>query len=159
MSLSTAPQLCGPSTQPCTGNTNFYTVGTSNNFINSTISYPAVYGNFYWGGKTQILFTAAELNALGVSGGSINEIGFEVAQVNSPSAYNNFQISMGCTNANQITTMQTGLTQVYGPQSVNINTGWNNYTLTQPYDWDGVSNLVVEVCFNNSSFGDTSTNS
>jgi hypothetical protein len=31
--------------------------------------------------------------------------------------------------------------------------GWNDFQFTTAYEWDGISNLIVEVCFNNLNNG------
>ena len=43
-----------------------------------------------------------------------------------------------------------------GTYTVN-GTGWQEINLTSPIQWDGTSNLLVEVCFNNSSYTTSST--
>ncbi|MBM3935763.1 MAG: hypothetical protein FJ343_01280, partial [Sphingomonadales bacterium] len=45
---------------------------------NTPISYPAPYGNWYWGAKHQMMVRATELNALGIAGGTMNSLAFFV---------------------------------------------------------------------------------
>ncbi|MCD4745874.1 MAG: fibronectin type III domain-containing protein, partial [Bacteroidales bacterium] len=35
--------------------------------------------------------------------------------------------------------------------------GWNVITLTTPFNWDGTSNLLIKVCFDNTSYSSNST--
>src|SRR5690606_34590907 len=74
------------------------------------------YGNY----KHQMLVTAAELNALGVTAGTINSIGFDVASVGStPGVFNNFNIKLIPTSATALTTtFAAGGTDVYSAASV-----------------------------------------
>ena len=56
---------------------------------------------------------------------------------------------MGCTNQNSISSWQSGLTTVFNSQNVTVNLGWNDFVFNTAYEWDGVSNLIIEVCFDN----------
>lgn len=143
------PATCGPSvTIACTAPATTIDVGT-NDGANTATTYPAPYGNWFRNARHQMLFTAAELNAMGFVGGKITEVSWEITQLNGTTTYNSYQIYMGCTQTTDLTQFETGLTQVFAPQNVNITTGWNTHVLTTAYEWDGISNLVVEVCYDN----------
>lgn len=143
------PATCGPSlTTACAAPSSQQTIGSATG-ANTTTSWPAPYGNWYRNARHQFLFTAAELNAMGFIGGKITELSWEVTAINGTSTYNAYQIYMGCTGTTQLTSWESGLTQVMAPQNITISTGWNTQTLTTAYEWDGVSNLVIEVCYNN----------
>lgn len=143
------PATCGASASTvCSGASTPRIVGTSSG-ANTSTSFPAPYGNYYRNAKHQFLYTAAELNALGFVGGKITQIGWEVTAINGTTSYNSYTIKMKCTNITNITTWQTGLTQVFNPKTVNIITGYNMHTFDTAYEWDGISNLVVEVCYDN----------
>ena len=60
---------------------------------------------------------------------------------------------MGCTNQNSINSWQSGLSTVFSSQTVTASLGWNDFQFTTAYEWDGISNLIVEVCFNNLNSG------
>lgn len=143
------PANCGPSlTGGCNGPTSQITQGNQTG-ANTQYTYPAPYGNWYANEKHQFLFTAAELQASGFIGGKISQIGWQITQLGGLITYPGYTIKMGCTNATQLTTnFITGLTTVYGPQNTTVAMGWNMHTLTTPYEWDGISNLVVEICYN-----------
>ncbi len=132
------------------------TIGTGTN-VNSNTTYPAPYGNWYTGDKEQMLITAAELSAAGVSGGGITALAFNVATANGV-ALTGFTIKMGNTSVSSLTsTFITGLTTVYAPTAYTETAGWNTHTLTTPFTWDGVSNLVIETCFDKYSGGSNYT--
>lgn len=145
------PAVCGPSsTTSCSGGS-LQTLGNSNG-SNTSTTWPAPFGNYYKNAKHQFLYTASELQAMGFTGGKINRIGFEVSSMNnSTSNYNAYSVKMGCTGSNALTNWETGLTQVFGPQNITINTGWNDLVFSTAYEWDGTSNLVIEICYNNIS--------
>jgi gliding motility-associated-like protein len=155
---STIPTVCGTTTTPCAGPTMMGTVGTGT-ASNSATGYPAVFGNFYWGARHQMLYTAAELTAMGFIGGKITSIAFNISSLNaSVIQYNNFEIRMKCTNATSLTNWESGLSVVYPAQNHNVAVGWNTFQLANIYEWDGVSNLIVETCFNNSAWDDNCSN-
>ena len=54
-----------------------FTIGTGTS-SNSNNSYPAPYGNYFWGAKQQYIYTAAELITAGATTGNITEFGFNV---------------------------------------------------------------------------------
>ncbi len=151
-----APPGCGISTGPCTGPYTTYDVGTD-----VTATGPSGTGNeagspylgYYEDGRTQILYLAADLQAAGLVPGLISEAGFNVSTINSSQPYSGFTIKMGCT---EMTTFAnefiTGLDQVYTNGAVTPALGWNTYVLDAQYEWDGVSNLIVEVCYDNNSW-------
>lgn len=153
LDLTASPTVCGPSVRPCITNTVDYTLGTGTGFSTSVSAYPAIYGNFWESARHQILYQASELQAMGLTGGTLSSIAFDVAQVNNPSQYLNFSIKIACTSLNSITTFQGGLTTVVNPRTINITPGWNTYIFDTNYDWDGVSNIIVDVCFDNTSLG------
>ncbi|MFZ5553762.1 MAG: PKD domain-containing protein [Bacteroidota bacterium] len=142
------PATCGPSLSGgCSGPVSTITMGTQTG-SNTNTTYPAPYGNWYANEKHQFLFTAAELQGMGFIGGKISEIGWEIITAGGITTYPGYTISMGCTNqTNLTTTFITGLTTVYGPTNTTVAAGWNMHTLATPYEWDGVSNLVVEICY------------
>lgn len=148
LEVSTAPQQCQLSTRPCVTNSVEYTVGTGSTASTSATTYPAPYGNWFRSARHDMLYTAAELQALGLSGGTLTSFALDIAQITGTTTYCNFSISVKCTPDNNIgSQFQSSFTNVFTPKTVFIQPGWNTYTFDQTYDWDGVSNLIVSVCF------------
>ncbi len=143
--------LCGINTGGAvTGALQHYDQG-----INSSVNGGAgPFKGYHHDYRGQFLYTAAELNALGMISGKISTIGFTVASKGSYIPYQNFTIKMGCTNAPSLSLAGGWLptTPVYTNVSYSTFVGLNTFDLTTPYTWDGVSNLVVEVCFDNTSY-------
>ena len=147
---------CGLAQLACSGPLDTFQLGVGT-VTNTTTGYPAPYGNWYWGARHQLLYTAAELNAMGIFAGNISGLAFDVTQINGTSTYSNWRISMGCTQQTDLATAwATGLVQVLAPGTHTVTTGWNWHAFDTAYQWDGVTNLVVEVCFNNSGFTNNS---
>ena len=129
--------------------------------LTNTTSTP--FKGWYGGSKTQALYTAAELSALGMTAGQkISSIGY-VALSGAPLVLNNFTINAGfVSNATLGSAFISGATNVVlAPVNYTPTTGTGNldFALTTPLAWDGVSNLLVETCFNNNNGGGVSTNS
>ena len=136
------------------------TIGTGS--VSNTSSTPY---KGYWGGvKTQMLFTAAELTAMGLTSSTpISAISFSITAFTSPFTFNGFTIAMKNTATTTLsTTLETGTTEVLTPSSFAL-TGiapfTQSHTLTTPFTWDGTSNLLIETCFNNNNGGGVSGNS
>ena len=130
-------------TSGCPGS--YHTVGTGT----ALCTYP--FSGFYQDGRAQFLFTAAELNAAGITAGNINGLSLWVASKTSTQAYKGLTIKIGCTNLTALTSWQTGLSIVYGPTNfTNSAAAWNNFNFTNAYGWDGVQNILVELCYDNS---------
>lgn len=127
---------------------------------NSSSDYPAPYGNWYWGAKHQIIVLASELTAAGMSAGDIYGLGFDVETANGVQL-DGFSIKIGTTTSTQFqwgSNFQTGLTTVFGPSNYTETTGLNMHTFSSPFNWDGTSNLIIDVCFNNTNYtGNAST--
>ncbi|NSW45417.1 MAG: T9SS type A sorting domain-containing protein [Bacteroidales bacterium] len=128
------------------------TVGTGST---TSTSYESPFYHFYGGLKSQYLILASELQAAGFSAGTINSLAFDV--VANGTTYQDFNFSIGATSNNALTTtFESGLTNVYSNPAYTLNTGINTITFTTPYNWDGISNLVVEFCWSNNNAGGTS---
>ncbi|HEX8515079.1 MAG TPA: gliding motility-associated C-terminal domain-containing protein [Bacteroidia bacterium] len=154
------PAVCGVSPVGCSGAV-AGTVGAGNG-SNTTTTYPAPYGNWYTSVRQQYLYTAAELNAAGITGGKIEQIDFNVVSINGISTYHNFSIGMTCTNLTSFpssaTDFEPGIMTVFPAATYNVTTGWNAHPFTGSFEWDGISNVIVQVCFSELNPGSNYTN-
>ncbi|MES2591038.1 MAG: gliding motility-associated C-terminal domain-containing protein [Bacteroidota bacterium] len=148
------PSVCGTNPIGCSGAL-VATIGTGTG-ANSSTSYPAPYGDFYNSAKHQFLFRATELNAAGITGGKIDQLEFNVSQIPAGALlnYHEYSISMGCTNATVLgNNWVSGLYNVYTPKNYSVSTGWNHHPFDNAFEWDGISNVVVEICFSEITLG------
>lgn len=124
--------------------------------INSSTSYPAPYGNFYMGAKHQFLFLASELTAAGLSAGNITSLSLNATNLNASAALVNYNMAISTTTLTSITNFAnlTFTTYVSVPSYTPV-LGINTHTFSTPFVWDGVSNLIIETCFNNQPAGYT----
>ena len=151
---------CGVSTDVC-ANSSLIKIGTGT-ATNSGSTFPAPYGNSANSARHQMLFTATELVAAGVQPGTLSSLSMDVEVVGTTLNYANFSIRIGCTSVSDLTGgWETGLIEVLAPRTHHIAEGWNQHAFDVKYFWDGVSNIVVDVCFSNptaTSFGNALTN-
>jgi len=142
---------CAQSSAPCLGSTAYKTIGKG---LVVSSSVPDLYSGKNKSTKTQYLYKAADLKSKGVSAGPISSIAFEIAQLANQGAnsFNGFSIKMGCTSDSILTKFFiNSLVTVFNPKVIVPVQGMNRYTFDEEYVWDGVENIVVEVCWNNGS--------
>ena len=105
--------------------------------------------------RTQFLYKASELLAAGMPADRITGFALRIQAKNSVRAFTNFNIKLGLTTAGYLldgaASQGTGMTVVKSLASYNTVAGWNTFTFDAPYIWDGVSNLVVEICYDNTT--------
>ncbi|MCE9538007.1 MAG: T9SS type A sorting domain-containing protein, partial [Bacteroidetes bacterium] len=67
---------------------------------------------------------------------------------------NAFTIRIGHTTASSFSSssfLNTTMTTVYSGSKV-VTTGWNTHTFTTPFTYNGTGNLLIDICWNNTSF-------
>ncbi|MGB8190364.1 MAG: T9SS type A sorting domain-containing protein [Chitinophagaceae bacterium] len=101
--------------------------------------------------RTQMVYLASELKAAGFKAGNITSLGYNVIAKNSTAPFNNFTIKLKNTGTSVLNggTFETGATPVYGPVDYSTVAGMNTFTLTTPFYWDGVSNVMIDICYDN----------
>jgi trimeric autotransporter adhesin len=120
-------------------------VGTNN------ISLNQPFRSSYFDARTQILYTAAELSALGFSAGNITSVGFNVVTKGSTQPFAGFTIKLKNTATAALAggAFETGATTVYSASYSTV-VGVNTIPITS-FFWDGTSNLLVDICFDNAT--------
>jgi gliding motility-associated-like protein len=136
---------------------------------NAANEYPTPFGNLFTNGRSQFLIRKTDLNSAGITAGKLNSLALNVLDLNAGAKkYPNFSINIGCSNLTALPNASSvsqpfiaGLLPVYSHSNQAISLGWQTYEFSQPYMWDGVSNIIVEVCFsfpNLSGTGNSSQN-
>ncbi len=111
---------------------------------------PTVYDKYYYDTHIQMIYRASELLASGVSAGYLTSMAFNVAATNGIGSLTNYTIKMKCTTNSVVTAFDnTGLTQVFNQANFTPVAGFNTHTFSTPYYWDGVSNILVDICRGN----------
>ncbi len=129
--------------------------GTANSSTGNSVS--SFYGTYWGNGHAQILYRASELTALGFKAGNITKLGVNITTLGSPAAVLNFSIKMAHTGVTAITTFQAPtFTTVFSAATYTPVIGLNQHTFSTPFNWDGVSNIIIDYCFQNGVTGSTS---
>jgi hypothetical protein len=119
----------------------------------TAVGYP--YYTFYMDSRTDMLYLSSELGTGGWAG-HVRRIGFNITAAY-PQVMNGFNIKMQNTTSTSITTFaSSGWTTVFSGTYSVPSTGWQYINLNIPFNYDG-TNLLVEICFNNSSYTSNST--
>lgn len=108
--------------------------------------------------RSHFMYRAAELTTAGIPAGDITSISINLNK-QSTRAFSNLTIRMGMTtvpflvdlSGSPVINVTSPMTTVKTLASYTTLAGWNNFTLDVPFTWNGTSNLVIEVCFNNAS--------
>jgi hypothetical protein len=106
--------------------------------------------------RIQYLFTAADLTAAGVPGaGNINSMTINVVSKASTRPYNGFTISMANSSVGNLNTgFQSGsFTEVFSGNYTSV-PGANTFNFTTPFAWNGTSNVLINICYDNGSLSD-----
>jgi hypothetical protein len=102
--------------------------------------------------KMQYLVRAAQLTAAGLTAGNLTSVALTVTNKASTKPYLGLTVQIGSTATATLSDFYTGtLTTVYTAPPTGYGTvaGTNAWPFAAPYFWDGTSNLVVQICYNN----------
>jgi hypothetical protein len=133
--------------------TDFACIGNGNADLGSSSPF-----NTFWKGfKSQMLFTAQEIIDNGGVPGSIKKMAFYVLRADTLTM-NRFNIKMQNTMLSILNNgfITSNWSVVYSGSFKVQSTGWQYIELQTPFDWDGASNLLVEICFGNNSASNAS---
>lgn len=146
---------------------NDITLSWGNSTLTTTSTATSPYACLWSQVRHQYLITKADLNAAGLNPPGpvgFTAIYFYIASLPTSSVpVMNFTIKMKNTPLTTLTTTfeNTGLQQVFGPvtypSSAVTSTGWFKHTFTAPFMWDGVSNILLDVCHDNGNNNYNST--
>ncbi|MDX2174635.1 MAG: M43 family zinc metalloprotease [Bacteroidota bacterium] len=147
---------CGTSTGTTTGTTtttsSIVTIGSG---VNTTGILP--YGTYYMDERAQIIITKAELQSAGFTGANkyIKSLAFNALSANAQTM-GSFTIKMShVTNTSfNSTSFLAGnnITTVYSSNYAASSNQWNTHNFTVPFIYNGNDNILIDICWNNSSY-------
>ncbi len=120
--------------------------GTANTNSNET-----PFSTYWHDTRRQYIILASELTAAGFCAGNLTAIHLNVSSTGSP-CMSGLTFKLKNTTSATLTGFEAGTTTVYTVGSSCPVVGWNTFTFSTPHYWDGTSNLLVEVCFDNGSY-------
>ncbi|MDH7514286.1 MAG: matrixin family metalloprotease [Bacteroidota bacterium] len=101
--------------------------------------------------RAQMLFEAGELHAAGMRRGYITAVALNVAASANTKPMSNFSVAMKNTADTSLATgFRTGMNTVLSLTGYTPQVRWDTLYLDSAFFWDGVNNLVVQTCFDNS---------
>jgi hypothetical protein len=118
-------------------------------------NYVSPFSHYFGGYKAQYVIRASELTSAGLSAGNMTSVAFDVTSAGI--TYNSFSMSLANTAATVANaTFLTGtFTNVYSGNLTVGSVGLNTITFSTPFNWDGTSNILVELCWSNNNTGGT----
>ncbi len=121
--------------------------------VGASSQFKGPFGGFAPDSKTQILYTAEELTAQGLVRGAIVSLAFDVVNKVSAQPFAGFTIAMKNTSSESLNgeTFETDMATVY-TGTVTTTFGWNKFDFSSPFIWDGSSNVLVSICFDNETW-------
>ncbi|MES2138542.1 MAG: thiol protease/hemagglutinin PrtT [Bacteroidota bacterium] len=167
LSASTAYQfqvqrVCGSSASNYSSSATFTTLPSTTTSSNITITLgtgtgttnTAPYGTGNTDERTQFIITKSQLVAAGYTSATnfIKSLAFDVSSASSQTM-NGFTIRIGHTTASSFSStsfLNATMTTVYSGNKV-ATTGWNTHTFTSPFTYNGTGNLLIDICWNNTS--------
>ncbi|PHK34477.1 hypothetical protein VF13_37960, partial [Nostoc linckia z16] len=138
------------------------TIGIGSGTANSSFYLPmrAYYGYSY----TQQIVKAAEYSASGGVAGPITKMRYYISNTSTPLAnWNNWTVYIGHTNKSSFSSTTdwepvANLTQVFSGTVTQVAASWIEITFSTPFNYDGVSNLIVAMDENAASYSDAEVN-
>jgi len=122
---------------------------------NIQASYP--FFSFYTDSRTDMLYKASEITEAFGFPGFLVKVGFDFVSA-SPITLNNLNVKIKSVTDTVVTGFtSTGWTTAYSGNYTVPGTGIQMINLTTPYSWNGTDNLLVEICFDNSTYGQNSS--
>lgn len=127
-----------------------FSIGTGSTG-NAATTYPCPLQDRWEGSRAQYLYLASELNGVGMGAGNITSIKFFVSDLLTFGGdIQEFTIKIGTTSAGSLGTASTSWeaanTIVYGPVNFVPVAGTNTFNFAAPFVWNGVDNVVIEIC-------------
>lgn len=102
--------------------------------------------------RTQMIWTAEELIAAGMAAGEITGMDLELLAVGE--VLHNLRIRVKNTAAAAFSSalFESGLTEVFAGD-VTMTAGWSGVDFLTPFYWDGVSNILIDISWQNTAGG------
>lgn len=131
-----------------TSSLNSYQIGSANTITNKP------FGTNIPASRTQYLWKASEISAAGISAGNITGLQFYIQSIGNE--LRNLTIKLKNSTLDSLTNTNfsaTGFNTVYSQNTTFSSVGWNSLQLTTPFNWNGTSNIVIEITYDNITNG------
>ena len=117
-------------------NVEYFNIGGDTNDVNPALP---IY-------RTQFVINSKELKALGFTKGNINILKLFAKEAGGQ--LKNFTIKIRNAPAGtSVSFVNTSLVTVFQTETMNLNTGWNDFNLLTPFNWNGLSSIMIDISF------------
>ncbi len=134
-------------------------IGTGTTLTSQT-AQPTAFCNRWGSYRMQTVYTAAQLQAAGLSAGNITSMGFQITSLGSAATNSGMTVKIGTTASSTLSgsfVSTAAFTTVYPSQTyTHTASGWQTIPFSTPYNWDGTSNIIVEVIQNGANSSNNS---
>ena len=118
----------------------------NDNVVNAPHTLPTPYSTT----RQQYLIRASELHAAGIESSAFIKLSFDVGQTSFAldSTYKgltNMTIKMGHSHTLELQTFEQNISTYYTSFLYAEKIGWNDHVFFQPFYWDGVRNVIIEI--------------
>ncbi|UPT70010.1 MAG: GEVED domain-containing protein [Flavobacterium sp. JAD_PAG50586_2] len=144
--------VCLGGSSTITALTNIISAGTvtmgTDTTLTSDTTQPTAFCNRWPSARLQMVYTAAELQAAGLSAGNITSMAFNIATLGNAATNDNMVIQMGSTSLSTLSDFvdTSGFTTVYPSQTyTHTASGLQTIPFSTPYNWDGTSNIIFDM--------------
>ena len=111
------------------------------------ISFP--FNTIYYGNRSQMLWSTSDIFNSGGFSGLITKIGFDIVRADTM-PMSNFSIKMQNYPDTVLTAfVENNWTTVYSGTYTVPAPGWQYIELQEPFEWNGINNLLIQICFEN----------
>jgi hypothetical protein len=131
-----------------TASLNSYVIGTGTN----PSSHP--FGASAPVSRSQYLWKASEMSSAGMASGNITGLKFYIQSPGTQLSNMTIRLKTSALDSLSTGSLSTsGFTTVYSQNTQFSTTGWNSIQLTNAFNWDGTSNIIIEVTYDNFTAG------
>ncbi len=118
--------------------------------------YSTPFNGNYYTARHQYLLRSADLYRTGMAPGTLNGIAFYIPAFSGTASFEHFSISVGCTSdpldkGGQFTSGGVPVYTSSVPVLVSSQGGWFDLQFDHSYNWDGVSDLIIDICYANTA--------
>jgi hypothetical protein len=127
------------------------TIGSGTGFTTAGADGPTAFNNRRLNYTAQSIYTAAELNAAGITAGNITSLAYNISSNGDATTNANFTVKMGHVGAtvnfpSSSFFDNTAYTSVYGPATyTHAAPGFQIITFSTPFVWNGIDNICIDV--------------
>ena len=129
-----------------------------------SLNYGVPINTYYYQNRSQGIILASELTSMGLqSGDKFTRFGYYATEAGGRSTIANFRIGLALTSNTTVTSWYnwTNFTLVYGPTNITMSSfPLNTYSYVdltdQTFEWNGTSNLIIDMSRTDTGYSGTS---